>query len=292
MSSRIAIVVIILTLLATAIFFIISVMPVCRTRLAHAAYQESAANITPTISTDNQTAQETDSNKKLAPCVVEKISTLKPTDDIKLTVEIEMPVYSSEIRARAKAAIETLPDTSVICGIQNRYSLWVQTKVGNIEALAEMPEIVRIYIGPQFVLGLILQLLSPNNGSLRCPVDHPSFSWSPYYETTKFKFVLAKDAAMTQVVKEAEVTDTSYDYDGTLDYGTNYYWRVFALEPEFDDNSAIFSFQTEAAPPPPAEPQPQPKVWNPMLIVLILAGLATGAVLIAFFVTRGGKAKR
>jgi len=284
MSSRIARVVIILILLATAIFLVALTMPVFRVGVAYALYRQPVANITPTISTDNQTAQETDSNEKLAPGVVEKISTLKPTDDIKLTVEIEMPVYSSEIRARAKAAIETLPDTSVICGIQNRHSLWVQTKVGNIEALAEMPEIVRIYIGPQFVLGLILQLLSPNNGSLRCPVDHPSFSWSPYYETTKFKFVLAKDAAMTQVVKEAEVTDTSYDYDGTLDYGTNYFWRVMALEPATSDWSATFSFQTEAAPPPPPEAAPQTITWPLAILMLIVIALAASSGIVTWLI--------
>ncbi len=292
-----------LTIWVIMLSLVISAMPVCRTGSVHATYQESAANITPTISTDNQTNQETP-NEKLDPGVAERLSTLKPTDDIRLIVEIEMPVdimtyknyglttprdkeieeISAEIRTRAKAAIETLPDTSVIGSIQNRYSLWVQTKVGNIEALAEMPEIVRIYIGPQMCSSIPIMLLSPNNGSLGCPVDHPSFSWSPYRETTKFKFVLAKDAAMTQVVKEAEVTNRTYDYDGKLDYGTNYYWRVFALEPEFDDQCATFSFQTEAAPLTPSEAPPPPAPWPTALIIVIILVLAAGAGLLTWFV--------
>jgi hypothetical protein len=278
-------------------------MPVCRTGSAHAAYHESAANITPTISTDNQTTQDTEEeieqsgkqaelsntvssslNKKLDPGDTEKISTMKPTDDIWLTVkfiiyEAITPTgkiireMSPEAWIRIEAAIEALPDTSIIGGIigGNWTGLCVQTKVCNIEALAEMPEIVRISAGfsPLMHSSLPITLLSPNNTSLGCPVDHPSFSWSYYKETTKFKFVLAKDAAMTQVVKEAEVTGTRYDYDGKLDYGTNYYWRVMAVEVIPRDWSATFSFQTEAA-PPPRESEAQSVAWHKALIAIII----------------------
>ena len=71
------------------------------------------------------------------------------------------------------------------------------------------------YLGPQ--------LLKPDNGCLGWPVKPASFSWTPYKETTKYGFVLAKDAAMTQVVAEDEVPTTAYEYDGTLDYSTNYF---------------------------------------------------------------------
>ena len=93
-----------------------------------------------------------------------------------------------------------------------------------------------------------IQLLAPNNGCRGCPVKPASFSWSPFKETTKYKFVLATDAAMTQIVKEAEVTTTAFEYDGTLDYSTNYFWRVMAVKPAPSDWSATFSFQTQAAP--------------------------------------------
>jgi hypothetical protein len=92
------------------------------------------------------------------------------------------------------------------------------------------------------------QLLAPNNGCLGCAVKPVSFSWSPFKETTKYKFQLAKDAAMTQIVEEANVPTTAYDYDGVLEYSHNYFWRVMALEPAPSDWSATFSFQTAAAP--------------------------------------------
>ncbi|MFC2050891.1 hypothetical protein ACFLTN_06945 [Chloroflexota bacterium] len=92
------------------------------------------------------------------------------------------------------------------------------------------------YYGPQ--------LLAPNNGCLGCPIQLTSFSWSPFKETTKYKFVLAADAEMTQLVTEAEVTTTAFEYDRVLNYSTNYFWRVMALEPAPSDWSAAFSFQT------------------------------------------------
>jgi hypothetical protein len=91
-------------------------------------------------------------------------------------------------------------------------------------------------------------LLAPENGCLGCPVTPASFSWSPFKETTKYKLVLATDAAMTQVVTEADVNTTAFEYDGTLSYSTNYFWRVQALEPAPSDWSATFSFHTEATP--------------------------------------------
>ncbi|UCH51917.1 MAG: hypothetical protein JSV54_04010 [Chloroflexota bacterium] len=357
-------------LLVAAIFIAALIMPVFRAGVAHALNQQSVANITQTISTDNQTTQETEwgieqsgkqaelsntistnSDGKLYRGVEETISTMKPTDDIKLHVLLIMPadtankIYEAtapidkeieeisaeirrrgssgtlqlqleikrlrhdrneklnavleeqfgEIRTRAKAAIEALPDTSIIGGTLDLNSLSVQTKVGNIEALTEIPEVVRIYISPRVVLTWWqspIRLLSPSNGCLGCPVDQPSFSWEPYKETTKYKFVLAEDAAMTQIVKEAEMIGTSYEYDGKLDYRTNYFWRVMALEPVHIDWSATFSFQTEAAPPPPPEAPPQPTVWHPALIAGLIIVLA-GAVGFAtwFFVVRRHKVK-
>jgi hypothetical protein len=126
-----------------------------------------------------------------------------------------------------------------------------------------------------------LQPVYPQNNGNNFPVKSAAFTWSPLNNTTKYRFVLAKDAAMTQVVKEAEVTTTAYEYDGQLEYGQSYFWRVMALEPVPSDWSATFSFQTEAAPPPPAEPAPRPEtpLWA---WVVIAIGLALLIVIIVF----------
>lgn len=116
------------------------------------------------------------------------------------------------------------------------------------------------------------------------PVEQVTFSWAPFKETTKYKFVLAKDAAMTQIVKEAEVIGTSYVYEGTLEYSTNYFWRVMSLEPAPSDWSATIAFRTEAAPPPPAEPQTQPISWPLALTIVIILTILLCAVLITWLV--------
>ncbi len=113
-----------------------------------------------------------------------------------------------------------------------------------------------------------IELLSPDNGCIICPVRPASFSWSPYKDTTKYRFVLAKDAAMTQVVVQATVATTAYEYRDKLDYGTNYFWRVMALEPIASDWSATFCFQTESAPSLPAHYE-EPEVIPLWLLVVV-----------------------
>jgi hypothetical protein len=131
-----------------------------------------------------------------------------------------------------------------------------------------------------------LKLLSPDNGCRGCPVKPASFSWSPFKETTKYKFVLAKDAAMTQVVAEAEVPTTAYEYKGTLDYSTNYFWRVMCLEPAPSDWSATFSFQTEAAPAPPAAPEAAPPTPLWVWVLIAIGAILVIVTLVLIFKTR------
>ena len=101
-----------------------------------------------------------------------------------------------------------------------------------------------------------VQLLSPGNGCPGCKVKPASFSWSPWKDATRYQFDLARDAEFKQIVVTATTTTTGYVYNGTLDYSTNYFWRVRALEVNGQDIpsdwSATFSFQTEPAPAPGA----------------------------------------
>lgn len=112
-------------------------------------------------------------------------------------------------------------------------------------------------------------LLSPDNGCIGCPVKPTSFSWSPFPETGKYRFILAKDAALTYIIVEAEVSTSAYEYSGILDYNTNYFWRVMALEPFPSDWSATFCFQTEAAPALPSPQAPQAATLWPWIIIAI-----------------------
>jgi hypothetical protein len=103
-----------------------------------------------------------------------------------------------------------------------------------------------------------VQLLAPDNGCMSCRVKPASFSWSPWKEATRYEFILSKDSEFQKVLKQANTSSAGYEYDGTLDYDTNYFWRVRAVEVNGQaipsDWSATFSFKTESAPGLPAPP--------------------------------------
>lgn len=131
-----------------------------------------------------------------------------------------------------------------------------------------------------------LQAIYPLNMSTGVPVKSVAFSWSPLPDITKYRFVLAKDATMTQIVADAVVTTTAYEYQGTLDYSTSYFWRVIALEPVPSDWSATFTFQTQAPPPPPpAEPEAaETPLW--VWVVTALGALLIIAIIVLIFKVR------
>ena len=95
------------------------------------------------------------------------------------------------------------------------------------------------------------------------PVDYargvsssPAFSWSPIPGTTKYEFILARDAALTQVVVKAKVSTTAYEYDGKLDWNIAYFWRVRALEPIASEPSPVATFTVIAKEAPLATHAP------------------------------------
>jgi len=126
-----------------------------------------------------------------------------------------------------------------------------------------------------------VQLLAPDNGCLACKIKPTSFSWSPWKEATRYEFVLARDSEFKQVVQSAGTSSTGYEYLGTLDYDTNYFWRVRATEVNGQeipsDWSATFSFRTEQA---PAIPDTTPVEQETPLWVWLVIGLGTLLVIV------------
>jgi hypothetical protein len=152
------------------------------------------------------------------------------------------------------------------------------SEVRSFTVKAGLP-VVSTYLG--------LTLLAPNNGCLGCPIQPVSFSWSPFKETTKYKFQLASDAGMTQLVKEAEVVNsTAYEFDGALDYSTNYFWRVMSMEPAPSDWSATFSFQTEAKPAATAGAAPVAPTPLWVWVVIAIGAILVIVTLVLIFKTR------
>jgi hypothetical protein len=130
-------------------------------------------------------------------------------------------------------------------------------------------------------------LFNPTYGSINVTTS-PGFSWSAMPKTTKYEFILAKDAALQQIIVKAEVSTTSYLYDGKLDYGTTYFWQVRAIEPVVSDPSPIGTFTVMAEPAPQTSevetPAPVP-TWVWWIIAVITALIAA---MIAFAMVKPG----
>jgi hypothetical protein len=82
---------------------------------------------------------------------------------------------------------------------------------------------------------------------------------------------------MTQLVRDADLPTTAYEYDGALDFSTNYFWRVMSMEPAPSDWSATFSFVTE---PKPAEAAAAPVAPTPLWVWVVIAIFAILVILI------------
>jgi photosystem II stability/assembly factor-like uncharacterized protein len=84
-------------------------------------------------------------------------------------------------------------------------------------------------------------LLGPNPGDTDVAPD-VGFSWGPIVGATEYSFILAKDAALTDVVISETVATTAYG-PVTLDYSTDYWYAVQATAPTTSPQS-IGSFTT------------------------------------------------
>ena len=112
-------------------------------------------------------------------------------------------------------------------------------------------------------------LLVPDIGSKNVRRS-PTFSWEGFPPTTEYEFILASDDALSQVVVSEKVPATTYQYKGSLDWDTTYYWQVKAIEPTLSE-PALGVFTVMPAPEPTAATPPTPSwIWA---IIGILAFL-------------------
>ena len=86
----------------------------------------------------------------------------------------------------------------------------------------------QLTLDPSWTSGV--QLLTPNNGYTGVKVRPTSFSWNPWPEATRYKCDLASDSEFKSLVVTATTTTTGYQYSGTLNYNSTYFWRVKVLD--------------------------------------------------------------
>ena len=133
-----------------------------------------------------------------------------------------------------------------------------------------------------------VQAFTPINGCTACPVKPVSFSWSGYQDTTRYRFLLARDSQLQDVVVEAFTSTTAYALSEALEYDTSYFWQVMAVEPVPSDPSSLFTFHTEAAPEPvnnqtSSVPSDVP-LWG--VVVMIAGGLLIVVVILLLVAAR------
>jgi len=99
----------------------------------------------------------------------------------------------------------------------------------------------------------------------------PGFSWMGFPDTTKYEFILARDADFAQVVVREELPSTAYQYWGNLNWGTDYFWQVRALEPVPSERATgVFTVVQEPEPATPAAPSTPLWIWIVIGILTLL----------------------
>jgi hypothetical protein len=118
------------------------------------------------------------------------------------------------------------------------------------------------------------------------PVSFVAFSWTPFKDTTEYRFVLAKDSALTDIIVQENLPTTAYKYNGRLDYDTCYFWQVKASKPVPGEPSPVFSFTTIARPAPESTPPPpyqQILHWLQacILIIVLMSAVIAGLIILS-----------
>jgi len=117
----------------------------------------------------------------------------------------------------------------------------------------------------------------PESGS-RGVSRAPAFSWLGFPHTTKYEFILAKDAGLTEIVVKEKVPTSAYICSGKLDWGTTYFWQVKAIEPVPSEPSVIGVFTVM---PQPTTPVIMPVTLStPLWIWLVIGILALLTIVI------------
>jgi hypothetical protein len=99
-----------------------------------------------------------------------------------------------------------------------------------------------------------ISLLAPDNGSSGVDTANVGFSWTSVPDADSYTFTLSPNANLSGALVSEEMADTAYNFSGSLDYSTAYYWQVKAWKGDvLLTTSSTGVFNTMAEPVEPAD---------------------------------------
>lgn len=117
--------------------------------------------------------------------------------------------------------------------------------------------------------GAMIALLSPAGGEVITVVS-PVFTWTTVAAIDRYELTMAKDFDMHQIIINTTTSEKRYQYAGTLEPGTTYYWQVKPVGLDEIQPSSVANFTVAADP----ESNTVKSMAIPMWLWILVSSLA------------------
>jgi hypothetical protein len=187
---------------------------------------------------------------------------------------------------------DTEVPTARVTGLENGQTYYWKVRVNDptLSRWSETREFTTSLGAPQWnpFVGGVPE--SPANGANNVSLT-PSFAWNPADWACGYEFVLARDAAFSDMVISktgtSALSTTVYQCEETLANATTYYWKVRAVGKTSQSEWASAVFTTEVTPthtpPPPTPPAKEPPPLIEPVFFWVIIGIM-GALVITLLV--------
>ncbi|MBW2559602.1 MAG: hypothetical protein JRE40_01980 [Deltaproteobacteria bacterium] len=167
---------------------------------------------------------------------------------------------------------------------------WVQVRA-TAPVNSRWSDVITFFTDPA-TMTISADMFGPAIGATDVSIT-PAFGWGAIEEADSYVIEVSDTADFSNIIETATVTEPVYQLQTTLDYSTNYFWRVKAVSGTSESNWATGTFTTAAAPvEAPAPPEPAAPVEivqetiTPTFIYAIIAIGAALAILVIVLIVR------